>query len=873
MLDAEDTTPGTKCQTLNTELDAPSRPGELQLPPMPFLRPGVAALVFVILLVLGFRGAGPVPPIGPLLDPWRGVWAAASVAALPRRAIESIPGVRDTVRIVYDDRAVPHIFAGSEPDAFRALGYVVARDRLFQLELQTRATAGTLTELLGRAALETDRSQRSLGLAWSAEREWAATDSTSPIGRAARAYAEGVNAWIDQLGPRDLPLEYHLLRARPMPWKPQYTLYLMKRMGYTLAFDTFERQRARLATLVGEAAASALFPVHSPIQQPIQPGPGPYPRYDFVPLSPPQPPPAAQAMEGDRGRWKAMGGEVGSNNWVVSPGRSATGHALLAGDPHLDLTLPSIWYEAHLAVHPLQSPSIPLHPPGGAEAAGLDVYGVTIPGVPGIVISFNRDVAWSFTNTGSDVLDMYVEKLDNDHSPTMYLLDGRWRPLERRLERYLGPKGEVLAQGTISYTHRGPVAMTGDRPTSIRWLVLETGAGDALLQAQKAQTVDQWLRAMEAFKTPAQNGVVADRAGTIAIRSSGMFPIRPGDGPGDRLRDGTASQSDWVGYWPLERYPYARNPAQGYLVSANQEPKDPKVDPGYLGNNWPSPWRAIRINQLLRGDSAVTVDAMRRYQTDPGSARADAFVPVLLRIGEAAGAGGAAAAAALQQALQLLAEWDRRYTRDSPRAVLFEFTMQELQSRLWDELLAPGPSAPRRVATPGDAVLLQALHDSGTIWWDDRRTTNAVETREDVVAKSLTAALERARAQFGDPATPDAWRWDRAHRANIHHLLGIPSFSALELSVPSGPSTISPSSGDGTHSASWRMVVELGPEVQGLGVYPGGQSGNPASPRYQDRIPRWLSGDLDTLRFPRSVTDLGASRTVATLTLIPARAP
>jgi penicillin amidase len=822
---------------------------------MRFLRPGLAALILAILLVLGFRGAGPVPPIGPLLDPWRGVWAAASVANLPRRAIESIPGVTDTVRVVYDDRAVPHIFAQEELDAYRALGYVVARDRLLQLELQTRATAGTLTQLLGPAALEVDRSQRSLGLAWSAEREWAAADSASPMARAATAFAEGVNAWIDGLGPRDLPLEYQLLRARPMPWKPQYTLYLMKRMGYTLAFDTFERQRDRLATLIGEAAASVLFPVHSPIQQPIQPGPGGYARYDFRPLPPPAPPTLSMAAEGDgegrseTERWEDV---VGSNNWAVSPGRSATGHALLAGDPHLDLTLPSIWYEAHLVA-----------------SGGLDVYGVTIPGVPGVVIGFNRNVAWSFTNTGSDVLDMYVEKLDNDASPTKYLLDGTWRPLERRLERYLGPKGEVLAQGTIFYTHRGPVAMTGDRPTSIRWLVLEAGAGDALLQAQRAQNVDQWLSAMEAFKTPAQNGVVADRAGTIAIRSSGAFPIRPGDGRGDLLKDGTASQTDWAGYWPLTRFPYARNPAQGYLVSANQEPKDPRVDPGYLGNNWPSPWRAIRINQLLRADSAVTVDAMRRYQTDPGSARADAFAPLLLGIATAAAAAGAAEAAELKQAVDLLAQWDRRYARDNPRAALFEYAMQELQSRVWDELLVPGPRAPRRVATPGDAVLLQALHDSAALWWDDRRTTDVVETRERVVAASLTAALERARAQLGDPATPDAWRWDRAQRANIHHLLRIPSFSALNLSVPSGPSTISPSSGDGTHSSSWRMVVELGPEVRGFGVYPGGQSGNPVSPRYQDRLPRWLSGDLDTLRFPRTAGDLAPT---ATLTLIPAGA-
>lgn len=822
---------------------------------MRFLRPALAGLALLILLWLGFRGAGRVPPLGSVLDPWHGAWAAAASADLPRDAGAAIPGLTDTVQVVYDDRAVPHVFARSETDAYRALGYVVARDRLFQLELQTRATAGTLSELLGRPALGTDRAQRALGLAWSAEREWAETDTASAVARAARAYADGVNAWIDQLSDRDVPLEYHLLQARPQRWKPQYTLYLLKRMGYTLAYNTVERQRARLALMIGDSAASALFPEHAPIQQPIQPGPGSYPRYDFHHLPPPSPLRLSSALPSSSELARARpeeGGEdaVGSNNWAVSPQRSASGHALLAGDPHLDLTLPSIWYEAHLV----------------AKVGGLDVYGVTIPGVPGIVIGFNRDVAWSFTNTGSDVLDLYAETLDDVAHPTAYRLDGAWRPLQRRIERYLGPSGELLAVDTIHHTHRGPVALTGDRPTSMRWLVLEAGSADALIRVQKAGSVDQWLGAMESFRTPAQNGVVADRSGTIAIRSTGAFPLRPGDGRGDRMREGTSSGSDWTGFWPLSRYPFARNPAQGYLVSANQEPKDPRVDPGYLGSDWPPPWRAIRINQLLAGDSQMTVDAMRRFQTDPGSARADALVPVLLGLGRRALQRNTSAdRTELEQAIALLGEWDRRYTRDDARAVIFEFTMQELQSRLWDELLAHTPAGLRRVATPGDAVLLEALRDSLTSWWDDRRTIRVVEDREDIVAASLTAALARAKREYGDP---NAWRWDRVQHANIYHLLRIPSFSALDLPVQGGPSTISPSSGNGGHGASWRMVVELGPEVRALGVYPGGQSGNPVSSRYRDRLPRWLAGELDTLRFLRSADELLAERASARLTLV-----
>ena len=857
---------------------------------MRLLRLLAGPVLLVIVLVLGAFGAGPIPPLGSLLDPWNGIWAAARTANLPRTATAAIPGLRDTVRVVYDDHAVPHIFAQSEDDAYRALGYVVARDRLFQLEMQTRATAGTLTELVGPRALPLDRAQRALGLAASAEREWAEMDSTSHLARALRAYADGVNAWIDGLSAADRPLEYHLLNARPMHWKPQYTLYLMKRMGYTLAFNDDEMVRERVAALVGDSAADALLPLHSPIQEPIQFGKGPYPRYDFRPLPPPRHPAPATAERGQArvtpaaysvpsasvpsvpsvpaassvgaGRleagllgWVEGGGkDVGSNNWAVSPRRSATHHALLAGDPHLDLTLPSIWYEAHLVV-----PDV------------LDVYGVTIPGMPGIVIGFNRTVAWSFTNTGSDALDLYAETLDNPQHPTQYRLDGAWHHVERRIETYRGQRGEVLAVDTLYATGRGPLLLHGSRPVSMRWLVLEDGGEgslDALLQAQRARSAVEWLRLMGSFRTPAQNGLVADRGGAIAIRSTGAFPIRPGNGRGDIIRDGSTSKSDWTGFWPVRRYPFERDPGRGYLVSANQEPKDPRVDPGYLGSNWPAPWRAIRINQLLAQDSAVTVDDMRRFQTDPGSARADAFLPRILAIGRHALPHlSGKDSAAVGMAIALLAQWDRRYTRTNERAVLFELVMNELQDRLWDEL-APGPPGTRRAATPGQAVLLEALADSTSVWWDDRRTRE-VETRDDIVAASLAGGLERAEHLYGPPSV--AWRWDHVHHVNIYHLLGVPSLSALNLKVSGGPSTINPSEGSGRHGASWRMVVELAPQVTGWGIYPGGQSGNPVSPHYEDQLQAWLDGQLDSLLVPYNATELGRARTLARLTLVPAR--
>jgi penicillin amidase len=537
------------------------------------------------------------------------------------------------------------------------------------------------------------------------------------------------------------------------------------------------------------------------------------------------------------------GQALGSNNWAVAPRRTAAGHALLAGDPHLELSLPSIWYEAHLLV------------PGR-----LDVYGVTIPGAPAIVLGFNRDVAWTFTNTESDVLDYWVETVDDSLTPTAYRLDGEWRTLTVEVEEYRGRSDEVLATDTVRWSHRGPLRRIGGSWLSMRWTVLEPVVEtERFLAAARATTAAEWMTAMAAYRAPAQNMLVADRTGTIAIRSTGWFPIRAGNGSGAELHDGSTSATDWTGFWPLEAYPQSVNPTQGFLASANQQPIDPSTGPRYLGANWYAPWRALRINALLRADSAVTPDAMRRYQTEPGSARADAFVPRLLESAARAGSDSVRRAAAL------LAEWSRTYRVDDQRALLFEYVMEELQRAVWDELTSNVDRAARGPGMPGDLALLALLDDPASLWWD-RRGTPQVEGRDAIVAASLTTALAHTVQEYGEPDA-GGWTWSSVRNANISHLLGIPAWSANDVAVQGGPSTLAPVSEAGGFAPSWRMVVELGPEVRGWGIYPGGQSGNPASSRYRDRVSRWSAGVLDTLRTPRIPRDLGPSQVRSRLTL------
>ena len=810
----------------------------------------LAAIVLIASVAVASRSIGPVPALGPFLDPVDGIWNVAKMASRTSPLDVHIPNLSGKVDVVYDDRGVPHIFATTEDDAYRVLGYVVARDRLFQMDIQTRATKGTLSELAGAKLVSVDSSSRALGLARAGEQKFASIDKSSASYRAVVAYSDGVNAWIDQLQPRDYPMEYRLLGGKPVRWEPINSVYFLMRMSLTLGYNDASLARARAQALVGKAAADALLPVNSPIQEPVQPNGQSKPRFDFASLPAPgggdtSLVAVANARSADIDALLTMGvvrqgvDGIGSNNWAVAPSRTRDKHAILAGDPHLDLSLPSVWYEAHIVV-----PGI------------LDVAGVTFPGVPGIVIGFNRDAAWTFTNGQSDVNDYYVESVDDARRPRKYMLDGAWKPIELHAEEYRDASGKVLMTDTLLYTHRGPMRKVRGQWLSMRWTALEpSNELECFIGATHAKSVTEWLAAMENFRAPIQNGLVADRAGNIAIRATGAYPIRPGV-RGDVLFDGRSSKSDWTGFLPLADEPTSVNPAQGFLASANQQPVDPKQSPEYFGSDWYPPWRAMRINELLRADTAWTPEKIRAMQTDPGSARVDAFFP---RILEAAKAELAARSdSELDAAIRALSAWDRRYLKTSRQAVLFELTMSELQRRTWDELLDPKSKDSSYVATPADAVLLELMSDPSSVWWDDRRTAQR-ESEQSIVAESLKAAFANAKKQYG-AVGGDGWEWGKIRQANIRHLLRIPALSRSKIPVQGGPSTISPSDASGFHGPSWRMVVELGPEVRAWGIYPGGQSGNPASPEYDDRIAKWSAGQHDEILFPRTRADIPANR-------------
>jgi penicillin amidase len=510
--------------------------------------------------------------------------------------------------------------------------------------------------------------------------------------------------------------------------------------------------------------------------------------------------------------------------------------------------LPSIWYEAHMVV------------PGV-----LDAYGVSLPLSPIIPIGFNRDMAWTMTNTGNDVVDFYIEVVDDSTTPSKYMLDGAWKDVTVREETYRTPAGATVAVDTFYATHRGPMFRTSLGWTSQRWTAREASdEGNAFRAGMRATGVQDFYARFTGYQTPAQNMMTADRSGNIGIRSTGRYPIRPATGRGDIAFDGTTSASDWTGNQPISWYPQSVNPAQGYLASANQQPVDPAVRNQYHGNDWPSPWRAMRINTLLRNDTSVTVDDMRKFHTDPQSE----LTPVVLSALDAARATAEAEGkwtADDKKAFEFLMTGEPFFTPESSWAVLFGSLLTQINNKTWDELVLPGET--RRMMTPSQMILAMLMRDVKNVWWDDRSTSDVSEDRDAIVLAALRDAWTSTNSEHGNQ--PAAWRWSNVRTHNVNHLLQLPGFGRTGLKTTGGPGTLSPLESNGTHGASWRFVVELGPEVKGWGTYPGGQSGNPVSSRYDDRLEIWRTGDLAELRFPRTAADLPAAQTMSRLSITP----
>ncbi|MDP6351829.1 MAG: penicillin acylase family protein [Alphaproteobacteria bacterium] len=743
------------------------------------------------------------------------LWLRGSLPVLDGTV--AVAGAAAPIEIHRDANGIPHIAAESEADAYFGLGFVHAQDRLWQMELMRRSGAGRLSELLGDRALDTDRYLRTMGFYRAAQQS---LDHFSVRSLALiEAYCAGVNAFLaSHDGP--LPPEFVLFRHRPEPWTPADSVVAVKMMAPLLAGNARdELLRRKLLEFLRPDQVADMWPPYPGTASPTESFSGP-----LVPL------PAGLI---EAGLAALPGGppiSVGSNNWVVDGRRTRSGKPILANDPHLGLTVPAPWYLAHL------------------RAPGFGVAGATLPGIPTVVVGRNGRVAWGVTNTGADVQDLFVERIDPDDRDRYLTPDGS-QPFARREEviAVTGGPAEVLI---VRETRHGPVVSE----VSARYAMADEGhvlamawvaqAGDdTTLQAglglARAESWQDMVAALRDFHTPQQNFVGADVDGMIGFIAPGRVPIRRA-GDGWLPAAGWTGDGDWIGFIPFDELPRLLAPAEGRIVTANQKIVADEY-PHFIARDWATPYRARRIEELLDGGDRHGVVGFKAIQTDVVSTMARDFLPILLA--------SAPAGHAEDPIRARLAAWDGSMHRYMAEPLIFHAWYRALTQRIYgDELGAAFRAAWRRRPN----FIYRTLTENPA-WCDDVDTPRA-----ESCAVQIEAALDSARGwledSYGDDI--DGWRWAEAHPAHSRHR----PFSAIPVIGPlfdlkighgGGPYTVMQANTTiadeaapfaEVHGAALRVIFDLGDDDSGQVMIHTGQSGNRLSPHYDDLARRWADG-------------------------------
>lgn len=748
------------------------------------------------------------------------VWFAYS--SLPDRvASRSVSGLLAPVQILYDAQAVPHIFAAEDADAYFALGYAHARDRLFQMDLQRRIGQGRLAELIGEAGLGVDRFMRTLGAYRLAE---AGVAHLSPEVRAVLdAYASGVNAWLNDPDGR-LPPEFALLRYRPDPWTVADSLVWGRLMAIQLSGNfRGELLRARMARLLSPERLRDLLPALDAGSLTTLAGLPEGAHLALDRLAAILPPP--------------LGPDTASNEWVVAGDHTTTGAPILANDPHLGLSAPILWYLARL------------------ETPSLHLAGATTPGVPLIVLGHNGSIAWGLTTTGADTQDLFIEKTDPDDT-TRYLVPGGSEPFTVRQETIAVAGGDPVTL-TVRATRHGPVlsdidpdvaAAAGPGEVVALAFAALTEADttpEAIWRINRARNWTEFREALGLWVAPVQNIAYADVDGNIGLVTPGLIPTRPRDG-GDLPVAGWTGEDDWTGFIPFDELPQVLNPPHGRLVNAN----NPVVGPAYphrIGGDAEDDLRARRIAALVAGPAPLSPADNAAFQMDIVSLAARDLLPRLLQVG--------AGTAAEADAVARLRRWDGAMAGDRPEPLIFEAWLAFLGPALYADELGPLADA---YGAPSPALIARLL-EPGRGWCNDVNTP-ALEDCDAILRLSLDRALAWLGGRYGTDM--DDWRWSEAHRAPLANqvLSRIPVIATLfDLSVPvdgSGDTVqraafrFNPDADipfADVHGAGYRAVYDLADLSRSRFVIATGQSGHPLSSHYGDLVARWQAGDGFTI--------------------------
>jgi penicillin amidase len=741
------------------------------------------------------------------------LWVSSSLPVTDGRV--TVTGPSAAIRITRDVNGVPTIRAADDRDAAFALGYLHAQDRLFQMDLMRRAGAGRLAEILGPVALPIDRMMRTYGIYAAAQKQIAGLSKATQ--ESLDGYAAGVNAYIAQRH-HALPPEYYALRMRPAPWQATDSVVWSKLMDLQLAGNSRgELLRARLLQHLPPETLDILFPSY-PSQAPTTLSDRAS-LYKGLPLDEiyARLPPLAVSP-------------YASNNWVVDGAHSASGKPLLANDPHLDFSAPSIWYLARII-----TPT-------------LTLAGVTTPGVPYVIIGHNERIAWGFTTTTGDVEDVFVEKLDPDH-PGQYLTPGGSTAFATRTEEIKVRGGEPVTL-TIRSTRHGPVISDiGDNPAQAgevlalqaTWLMDDDRTPQAAFEMARAQDWPQFRRALTNWIAPQQNIVYADVDGHIGFVAPARIPIR-GKGDGWLPAPGWTGEYDWTGFIPDGALPADLDPPQGRFVSANNKIV-PDSYPYFISRDWEMPNRAERIGELLDATPQQTPDASARIQMDDLSVMARQLVP-LMAMGMHPDSPHAV------DAVQKLMAWDFRMDRSRAEPLIFVAWLRAFGAAVLADKLGPAFSDYYWNLHSGTIQSILTDHRD----WCDKPGTDKAESCGERLTEALDAALADLGRRYGNDM--NQWRWGEAHQAIFDSRIWsrLPVLSGwIDRHIPAdgGPDTVNAAAfrvNDPVapyadlHGPSLRMIVDMtAPDAARFIISPG-QSGNPLSAHYSDLMSTWRDG-------------------------------
>jgi len=729
---------------------------------------------------------------------------------------KSIAGLTAEVKVIRDERGVPHIYASNEHDLYYMTGYITAQERLWQMDMVRHATQGRLSELFKRDMFDTDIFLRALGMS---EKSRLVLEKEDPaILATLQAYADGVNAWITECGNK-LPPEFRVLGYKPEPWTMMDITNIIGFIGWDLASSNLSNEISnyKLGRKLGAEKAAELIADWNMVDEVVFP--------DFR-LDEKLTDKALEAVSSmDKLEELGIVTLSGSNNWAVSGSRSETGKPILSNDMHLGFNVPGFWMQVHQVI------------PGK-----LNVTGVIFPGEPFIIAGHNDRIAWGMTNLSVDDIDLFVETVDS--TGNNYLYNGEWLPF-RDVEYTLKMTDDSSQTRIIRYTHHGPVISgmqkIDDAVLSMCWSGYDySDEISAVYLLNKAGNWDEFRTALSHFRAISQNFAYADVDGNIGLNTGGGVPVRKGTGL--LPRRGDTDEYEWKGYVPFEMLPSSFNPEEGFISSANQRTVD-KDYPFFISGEFSMPYRIMRIREMAAEKQVLGIEDFKKMITDNHSAYAKMLTPVILKGAEALSAPGETG----KKAIEELKGWDYAMDASLIAPTLFEFIRMEMARQLLGDELDELYGAP--LGRQHDFYLFSLMKE-GPDEWVDNVDTPEKENLEAIIARSIGTALDTLTARYGEYG--EKWQWGNIHTITLEHPMGgvkildrLLQLNSKTYGVGGSYHTVEPYAFRDNlrahHGASERHIFNTADWDKSLTVIPTGTSGIPGSPFYLSQTETYLN--------------------------------